>query len=137
MKIVEMRTASLQSAQVEDGGWVLAAKRRGRLAFVRLKAPMTKEVSFNREDVYYVKRRAACLGFIKGGTIFYGVVVFDFLKRLLLTALVLLGVGYASGNPYAGAIWSALFYALVAWLSKDDDKLLLKKLERMLEDEGR
>jgi hypothetical protein len=59
--------------------------------------------------------------------VFKGIALFDLASRGVISLVIMLGVGYASGKILVGVLWSLVFYLLISFLSSSDDEYMLCK----------
>ena len=123
---------SKKDIQTEVDGWIYKSKTAKKIGWFYLKSPKMKEITYNKgATIRYTKHTVYGIGYISDALSFKGVAFFDLPVRSLIVLGILIGVGYASGNIYEGAIWSALFYLLITFLSWNDDESMLHKAKML------
>jgi len=134
MKFFVINHDKKADTKVENNGWVLSSKSKGKLSWFYLKTPKTKEVTHSKgPKVRYYTHFVYGIGHINRRGEFKGIALFDPHIRLSVFVATLIGVAYSSMKLHIGLIWAILFYLLFLFLSSGDDERLMCCCKSMFE----
>lgn len=133
MKSFAFNFVNMNQRTVEDNGWVFKSKVN-KIGYYFLCTPVQREMTYSKGPVArYVQHTVIGLGYIKNGSLFKGIALFDIHIRTIVVAIIFFGVWYASNNIGSGVLWAMLFYLLITFLSSSDDEDLLHSAKSFFE----
>ena len=128
MKHFVFNIKSKKSLWLSDNDWAFKRVFRGHLGCFLLKSPLKEEITYSKGPVVrYVRHTVVGIGYVDDKLVFKGIALFDLASRGVISLVIMLGVGYASGKIIVGVLWSLVFYLLISFLSSSDDEYILCK----------